>query len=111
MGVEGFPNIQARRVPRRDRRVGARLTAFGDSVPIRAVKFLVPLLALAAFFVAGCATDANRRTLYSPKKADGYWTRKLEDGTYRNRQLVDARLPGVQPTPEYPPNFRHFRED
>ena len=79
-----------------------RLTGFGDSVPIRAVKFFVPLLAFAALALSACSTDANRRDLYRPKKGDGYWTRSLEEGTYKDRELVDAQLPGARHSAEKP---------
>lgn len=77
-----------------------RLTGFGDSVPIRAVKFFVPLLAFAALALTACSTDANRRDLYRPKKADGYWTRSLEEGAYKDREVVDAQLPGARKSAE-----------
>jgi hypothetical protein len=60
------------------------------------MKFFVPLCALAALVLSGCATDANRRVLYSPKRADGYWTRTLNNDSYKHRQLADAHLPGQQ---------------
>ena len=60
------------------------------------MKFFVPLLALAALSLTACSTDSNRRELYRPKKGDGYWTRSLEEGTYKDRELKDAYLPGEQ---------------
>ncbi len=60
------------------------------------MKFFVPLCVLAALVLSGCATDANRRVLYSPKKGDGYWTRSLNSGAYKQRELADAHLPGEQ---------------
>jgi hypothetical protein len=84
------------------------LTGFGDSVPILAVKFLVPLLALAAFSLTACSSDATRRELYSPKKGDGYWTRQLEGDVYKGRLLADARRPGATPVPYRKP-FPHFK--
>lgn len=60
------------------------------------MKFFVPLLALAALALSACSTDANRRALYSPKKADGPWTRSLASGSYQYRDLPDASLPGQQ---------------
>ena len=76
------------------RRAAGRLTRFCDSVRIRAVKFSVPLLVLAAISFTACTTDSNRRDLYRSKKTDGYWTRSLETGSYKKRELVDAGVPG-----------------
>jgi hypothetical protein len=71
-----------------------RLTRFGGSVAIGIMKLFVPLCARAALALSGCATDANRRVLYNPKRADGYWTRTLNNGSYKYRELADANLPG-----------------
>jgi hypothetical protein len=76
--------------------MAVRLTPFVASVAIRVMKFFVPLFALAALVFSGCATDANRRALYSPKQGDGYWTRSLNSGAYKHRELADAHLPGEQ---------------
>lgn len=72
-----------------------RLTAPGGSVPIRAVKFFLPVAAFSVLSLAACTTDANRRALYRPKQGDGYWTRTLENETYEDRKLKDERLPGA----------------
>jgi len=80
-----------------------RLTLHGDSVPIRAVKFSVPLLALAALSLAACSTLVNRRDAYRPTKADGPWTRSLQDGSYKERKVADAQFPGERKAPAAPP--------
>jgi hypothetical protein len=43
---------------------------------------LLALLALAAFGFSACNTLADRRDLYSPTKANGPYTRSLQDGTW-----------------------------
>jgi hypothetical protein len=54
---------------------------------MRAVKLSLslPALFLATLSLCACNTVANRRSLYSPKKGDGYWTRSLHDGTWKDR--------------------------
>src|SRR3954466_5874476 len=54
---------------------------------MRAVKISLSLLMLTAmaFSLCACNTLSNRRSLYSPKKGDGYWTRTLKDGSYKER--------------------------
>ncbi|MGB8166587.1 MAG: hypothetical protein WCF18_03790 [Chthoniobacteraceae bacterium] len=56
---------------------------------MRAVKLSLSLLALCgvALSLCACNTVANRRSLYSPKKGDGYWTRSLHEGTWKERGL------------------------
>jgi len=74
---------------------------------MRAVKFSLSLLALfaVALSLSGCNTLANRRALYSPKKGDGYWTRTLDDGSWRDRgtrsadQTVSHGYESVGPAP------------
>jgi hypothetical protein len=59
------------------------------------VKSTFPLLALLAFVAFGfsaCTTLANRRDLYSPTKANGPYTRSLQDGSWRDN--------GVKPVEE-----------
>lgn len=79
---------------------------------MRAVKLSLSLLTLGFFALSLCAcnTLANRRALYSPKKGDGYWTRSLEDGTYKERgtQTADVTVrrggaPVSEPAPVPPP--------
>ena len=47
-------------------------------VPIRAVKFSLSLLTLAAVVLtlSGCNTLANRRALYSPAEGSGHWSKQ-----------------------------------
>ena len=47
-------------------------------VPIRAVKFSLSLLTLAAavLTLSGCNTLANRRALYSPAEGSGHWSKQ-----------------------------------
>jgi len=54
---------------------------------MRRVKLSLSLLVLiaCAFSLCGCNTLADRRSLYSPKKGEGYWTRTLQEGTWRKR--------------------------
>jgi hypothetical protein len=63
------------------------LTRSWPSVPMRAVKISLSLLTLVAFALTltGCDTLANRRSLYAPKKGEGYWTRTLHEGTWKKR--------------------------
>ena len=71
---------------------GGRLTARGESGRMRAVKFPSPLL-LAAFALASCATDSNRRELYCPKKAEGPYTESIKKGSWRTAEVKAANLP------------------
>jgi hypothetical protein len=58
---------------------------------MRRVKLAAPLILIVlGLSVAGCNTLANRRDLYSPKKGDGYWTRTLEDGSWKKRNEPPA---------------------
>jgi hypothetical protein len=79
------------------------LTAFAESVSVRAVKLLLPLLAL-TLLVTACSSsnaprrelfastggggysdlNATRRDLYSPSQASGPYTRSLDDGSWRD---------------------------
>lgn len=83
---------------------------------MRAVKLSLFLLALvaSAIFFPGCDTLANRRSMYSPKKGDGYWTKTLHDGSWRKRGPKPAdetvtrggsrqAQPATQPVPPPPP--------
>jgi hypothetical protein len=62
-----------------------RLTPPVDSVPMRAVKFFLPLVVLLACGLSACNTVENRRSLYSPARANGPYTRSLQDGSWRDR--------------------------
>ena len=50
---------------------------------MRAVKLLLPLLALTLFATACSNENATRRGMYSTPKASGPYTRSLEDGTWQ----------------------------
>ena len=60
---------------------------------MRAVKLLLPLLAL-TFFVTACSNqNATRRGMYSSPTASGPYTRSLEDGTWQQSgKPVDQEL-------------------
>ena len=60
---------------------------------MRAVKLILPLLAV-TFFVTACANEnATRRGFYSPPRASGPYTRSLEDGTWQQGgKPVDVEL-------------------
>ena len=69
------------------------MTARGESVSVRAVKLLLPLLALTLFATACSNTNATRRGMYSPPQASGPYTRSLEDGTWQQSgKPVDQEL-------------------
>jgi hypothetical protein len=77
---------------------------------MRAVKLSLSLLALCgvALSLCACNTLANRRSLYSPKKGDGYWTRTLHEGTWKERGTQPAdttvkRGGGTRTTTPIPP--------
>ena len=60
---------------------------------MRAVKLLLPLLALTLFATACSNTNATRRGMYSPPQASGPYTQSLEDGTWRKGgRPVDEEL-------------------
>lgn len=63
---------------------------------MRRVKFVLPFLLVLAFAVTGCNTIENRRSLYSPKKADGPATRALKDGTWEQQKTVDQQYAEAQ---------------
>lgn len=63
---------------------------------MRRVKFVLPFLLVLAFAVTGCNTIENRRSLYSPKKADGPYTRALQDGTWDEQKTVDEQYAEAQ---------------
>lgn len=65
------------------------MSAWRDSVSLRPVKFALSLLILAAFSLSlcGCDTLANRRSLFAPNYNEGYWTRTLDERTWRERGL------------------------
>jgi hypothetical protein len=88
------------------------LTAPECSVPMRAVKLSLSLLLLVscALSLCACNTLANRRSLYSPKKGEGYWTRTLDEGTWKERgeDPADATVrrgnaPSSEAIPQPPP--------
>jgi hypothetical protein len=84
---------------------------------MRPVKILLSLPALfaVAWSLCGCNTLANRRTLYWPKKGEGYWTTTLHDGSWKKRGAKPAdetivkggrpdRTPASIPPPPPPPS-------
>ena len=50
---------------------------------MRAVKLLLPLLALTLFVTACSNTNATRRGMYSPPQPSGPYTQSLRDGTWQ----------------------------
>jgi hypothetical protein len=58
---------------------------------MRPVKFALPLVALFALSLCACNTIENRRSLYSPAKGDGPYTRSLEDGSWEHPKSVDEQ--------------------
>jgi len=58
---------------------------------MRRVKFALPLALCLAFATSACNTIENRRSLYAPKKANGPYTRSLEEGTWKDRKTVDEQ--------------------
>lgn len=79
---------------------------------MRAVKLSpsLPVLFLCALSLCACNTLANRRSLYAPKKGEGYWTRTLDEGTWKKRgtKPADATVKkggsrGAAPSPAVPP--------
>jgi hypothetical protein len=75
------------------------LTRFGESVSVRAVKLLLPLLS-ASLFLTACSSpkrdlwaqpqpygrsdnNVTRRTLYSPSPASGPYTASLYNGAWK----------------------------
>ena len=60
---------------------------------MRAVKLILPLLAV-TFFVTSCANEnATRRGLYSSPQPSGPYTRSLEDGSWqKGGKPVDQEL-------------------
>lgn len=70
-----------------------RLTHRGDSVSLRAVKILLPLLTLTLFVTACSNQNARRRSLYSPSQPSGPYTSALEDGSWKDKgQRIDVEL-------------------
>ncbi len=49
-----------------------------------AVKFFLPLVLFLACSLAACNTVENRRSVYSPVKANGPYTRSLQEGTWKD---------------------------
>ena len=58
---------------------------------MRGVKFAIPLVLCLAFATSACNTIENRRSVYAPKKADGPYTRSLQDGSWRKAKSVDEQ--------------------
>jgi hypothetical protein len=58
---------------------------------MRLVKFALPFALCLAFAMTACNTIENRRSLYAPKKADGPYTRSLQDGSWRNEKSVNEQ--------------------
>ena len=58
---------------------------------MRRVKFALPLALCLVFATTACNTIENRRSLYSPKKADGPYTRSLREGTWNKAKTVDEQ--------------------
>ena len=73
------------------------MTGSGDAGSLRAVKFLLPLLAF-VLLLTGCSNpNARLRGLYSPTEPSGPYTRSLQDGSWLDRGgPVDG---GEQPGP------------
>ena len=77
---------------------------------MRAVKLLLPLVALTLFATACSNTNATRRGMYSPPQASGPYTQSLDDGTWRkggkpvDEELADRReqqkINAIQAKPE-----------
>lgn len=63
---------------------------------MRPVKFAFPLVAFLACGLAACNTVENRRSLYSPAKPDGPYTRSLREGTWKHRKTVDQEYAEAQ---------------
>jgi hypothetical protein len=55
------------------------------------VKFALPLALCLAFATTACNTIENRRSFYAPKKADGPYTRSLQDGSWQHPKTVDEQ--------------------
>ena len=56
---------------------------------MRRVKFALPFALCLAFATTACNTIENRRSLYAPKKADGPYTRSLQDGSWKHEKPVN----------------------
>ena len=56
---------------------------------MRLVKFALPFALCLAFAMTACNTIENRRSLYAPKKADGPYTRSLQDGSWQHEKPVN----------------------
>ena len=69
---------------------------------MQCVKSTFPLLALLAFVAFGlsaCNTLADRRDLYAPVKANGPYTRSLQDGSWLDNGVKPVGPPAAEPTP------------
>jgi hypothetical protein len=74
---------------------------------MRAVKFAFPLVVFFACGLAACNTVENRRSVYSPTKANGPYTRSLRDGSWKQREAkpvdqeyAEAKKRRKQPQPQ-----------
>ncbi len=56
------------------------------------VKFALPFILCLAFATTACNTIENRRSTYAPRKADGPYTRSLQDGSWRHPKTVDEQF-------------------
>jgi hypothetical protein len=73
-----------------------RLTPRGDSVPMRRVKFALPFALFLAFATTACNTIENRRSVYTRPKANGPYTRSLQDGSWQHPKTVDEQYAEAQ---------------
>ena len=53
------------------------------------MKFALPFALCLAFAATACNTIENRRSMYAPKKADGPYTRSLQDGSWQHEKSVN----------------------
>ena len=63
---------------------------------MRSVKSALPFAALAALSLCACNTIENRRSTYAVPKANGPYTRSLQDGSWREGKTVDQQYAEAQ---------------
>ena len=63
---------------------------------MRRVKFALPFALCLAFATTACNTIENRRSVYSRPKANGPYTRSLEDGSWQYPKSVDQQYAEAQ---------------
>jgi hypothetical protein len=63
---------------------------------MRTVKFALPFVVVLAFALSACNTVENRRSLYSPNKGSGPYTRTLEDGSWKKNKSIDEQYAEAQ---------------